>query len=136
MTIGVGGSSAEAELAALADMTGGMAPISVDEIKGRLARAQNLMQTVEIDVLYIHAGTNLLYFAGVDWHPSERLVGAILPAQGGLQYILPAFEAGRIYWWPPSQGIVTMYLLWAFSSSALIFVYFLGSFLKSEKPEA
>lgn len=38
--------------------------------------------------------------------------------------------------WQPSQGIVTMYLLWAFSSSALIFVYFLGSFLKSEhEPE-
>ena len=37
--------------------------------------------------------------------------------------------------WPPSQGIVTMYLLWAFSSSALIFVYFLSSFLKSELPE-
>ena len=93
MTIGVGGSSAEAELAALADMTGDVAPIALDEIKARLARAQNLMQTVEIDVLYIHAGTNLLYFTGVDWHPSERLVGAILPAQGGLQYILPAFEA-------------------------------------------
>lgn len=38
--------------------------------------------------------------------------------------------------WPPSQGIVTGYLLWAFSSSALIFVYFLSSFLKSELPEA
>jgi len=35
--------------------------------------------------------------------------------------------------WPPSQGIVTMYLLWAFSSSAIIFVYFLGIFLRSEE---
>lgn len=35
--------------------------------------------------------------------------------------------------WEPSKGIVTMYLLWTFSSSALIFVYFLGTFLKSEE---
>ena len=62
MTIGVGGSSAEAELARLEDMTGDVAPIGTDEIKGRLARAQNLMQTAEIDVLYIHAGTNLLRY--------------------------------------------------------------------------
>ncbi len=93
MTIGVGGSTAEAELARLEDMTGDLAPISVDEIKGRLARAQKLMQGAGIDVLYIHAGTNLLYFTGIDWHPSERMVGAILAAEGGLQYILPAFEA-------------------------------------------
>lgn len=93
MTIGVGGSTAEAELARLEDMTGDVAPIGIDEIKGRLAKAQSLMRAAEIDVLYLHAGTNLLYFAGVDWHPSERLVGAILPAEGELQYILPAFEA-------------------------------------------
>lgn len=93
MTIGVGGSSAEAELAALVDMTGDMAPISVDEIRGRLAKARDLMQTAGIDLLYIHAGTNLLYFTGVDWHPSERLVCALLPAEGELCYVLPAFEA-------------------------------------------
>ena len=38
--------------------------------------------------------------------------------------------------WQPSKGIVTMYLLWAFSSSAIIFVYFLGSFLKAREPES
>lgn len=38
--------------------------------------------------------------------------------------------------WQPSKGIVTMYLLWAFSSSAIIFVYFLGSFLKAQEPES
>jgi Xaa-Pro dipeptidase len=93
MTIGVGGSTAEAELAALADMTGDVAPITLDEIKARLARAQDLMRAIGIDLLYIHAGTNLLYFTGVDWHPSERLVCALLPAEGELCYVLPAFEA-------------------------------------------
>lgn len=37
--------------------------------------------------------------------------------------------------WEPSKGIVTMYLLWTFSSTALIFVYFLSSFLKAEVQE-
>ena len=93
MTIGVGGSSAEAELAGLTDMASDVAPISLDEIKARLSKAQGLMRAADIDVLYIHAGTNLLYFAGVDWYPSERLVCALLPADGELCYVLPAFEA-------------------------------------------
>ena len=93
MTIGVGGSTAAAELARLGDMTGDLAPITVEEIKQRLARARDLMRAAGIDVLYIHAGTNLLYFAGLDWHPSERLVCALLPVEGELCYVLPAFEA-------------------------------------------
>ena len=54
MTIGVGGSSAEAELAGLTDMASDVAPISLDEIKARLSKAQGLMRAADIDVLYIH----------------------------------------------------------------------------------
>lgn len=37
--------------------------------------------------------------------------------------------------WQPSLAAVTAYLLWAFCSSAVIFVYFLASFLKGEVPD-
>ncbi len=37
--------------------------------------------------------------------------------------------------WQPSKGIVAGYLLWGLSSTALIFVYFLSSFLKAEVQE-
>lgn len=36
------------------------------------------------------------YFTGVRWSPSERMVGAILPADGALEYLAPAFEEGSI----------------------------------------
>ncbi|MBV6259096.1 metallopeptidase MdpA, partial [Pseudomonas aeruginosa] len=45
---------------------------------------------------YLHAGSNLRYFSGVQWHPSERLVGALLPAEGALEYLAPAFEEGTV----------------------------------------
>ena len=35
--------------------------------------------------------------------------------------------------WQPSLAVITAYLFWAFCSSAVIFVYFLSSFLKGEK---
>lgn len=47
------------------------------------------MQQNGIDAIYLNAGTNLTYFTGMRWYASERLVGAILPAQGDVQYIAP-----------------------------------------------
>jgi len=37
--------------------------------------------------------------------------------------------------WQPSLAAVNAYLLWAFCSSAVIFVYFLTSFPKGEVPD-
>lgn len=92
MTIGVGGSSCEQELAKLADMTQGIAPISALEFNQRIAKAQRLMKEQGIGAIYVNAGTNLYYFTGTRWYASERMVGAIIPAEGELEYIAPAFE--------------------------------------------
>ncbi|WP_416308578.1 M24 family metallopeptidase [Neptunicella sp. SCSIO 80796] len=92
MTIGVGGSTAEIELAKLTDMTMGIQPISVDEIRLRQGKACRLMREQHIDALYLNAGTNLTYFTGLKWYASERLVGAVLTANGELHYIAPDFE--------------------------------------------
>ena len=94
MTLGVGISTAEIELSRLSDMTQGVNPIGKSEHASRVAQAQALMQRYGIDALYINAGTSLLYFTGTSWHATERLVGAIIPAHGDLQYIVPAFEKG------------------------------------------
>lgn len=96
MTIGVGGSSAEQELAALNNMTADVTPVDLAEFEARLARAQQLMQAEGIDAIYLNAGTNLYYFTGTRWGASERLVGAIVPAQGPLCYIAPHFELGTL----------------------------------------
>jgi Xaa-Pro dipeptidase len=92
MSIGIGGKTAEEALATLSDMTAGAIPIGKDEHLARIARAQAFMQQQGIAAIYINAGANLLYFTGTKWHPSERMVGAILPASGPVEYIAPAFE--------------------------------------------
>lgn len=96
MTIGVGGSSAAQALATLQDMTAGTAPIALDEYRQRIARAQQRMREQGMDALYLHAGSSLKYFTGLQWYPSERMVGALLPASGELQYIAPWFELGTV----------------------------------------
>jgi len=96
MTIGVGGSNAAAELAKLNNVCTDIKEIGIDEFHARITQAQSLMKQQHIDAIYLNAGTNLFYFSGTKWHASERMVGAILPANGELIYIAPFFEQGTI----------------------------------------
>jgi|GEM_PF-5445320 len=96
MTSGVGGSDAQTQLAQLTDMTRGVQPILLSEYQQRIERASTKMQELGWDAMYIHAGTNLSYFTGTHWHPTERLVGALLTVGGQLQYIAPHFEIGTL----------------------------------------
>ncbi|MEJ7805200.1 MAG: Xaa-Pro peptidase family protein [Telluria sp.] len=92
----IGGKTFDQALAGLADMTGGMAAIGKEEHAQRIARAQAYMQARGISAVYLNAGTNMTYFTGTKWYASERMVGAILPATGALEYIAPAFEESTI----------------------------------------
>ncbi len=96
MTVGVGGKTTEQALAGLSNRVAGMSPIGLDEYHVRIAKAQGLMRDQGIAAIYLNAGSNLRYFTGVKWSPSERMVGAVLPANGQLAYIAPAFEEGTI----------------------------------------
>lgn len=99
MTRGVGGSTASEALAELARQFQGQAPVTpigLDEYRQRVAAAQALLRQQGLAALYAHAGTNMRYFSGTVWHPSERLVGLIIPAEGEPQYIAPAFEEGTL----------------------------------------
>ncbi len=71
-------------------------PISLDEIKGRIHKAQQLMQAQEIGALLLDAGTSLKYFTGLSWWPSERPMVAVIPATGEISYICPGFEEARL----------------------------------------
>lgn len=96
MTIGVGGSSAKVELEKLIDMTSQVKAISEAEFKQRITKAQTLMAKHNIAATYIDAGTNLYYFTGTRWYASERMVGAIIPQKGEIQYITPFFEVNTL----------------------------------------
>lgn len=96
MTHGVGGSSPQEELTGLADMAAGVEDISLQEFGRRLARARELMDAEDLQCIYVNAGTNLYYFTGTSWHPSERMLGALLPRDGEITYIAPAFERNTL----------------------------------------
>jgi Xaa-Pro dipeptidase len=93
---GIGTHTKEQALASLSNMTDDLTPIQPQEHLERIKKAQVYMQQNGIDAIYLNAGTNLTYFTGMRWYASERLVGAILPAQGDVQYIAPFFEIGSL----------------------------------------
>jgi Xaa-Pro dipeptidase len=95
-TIGIGTQTPQQALATLSDMTSTLIPIQAEEHLARIAKAQAYMQANNIDAIYLNAGTNLTYFTGMKWYASERMVGAILPAMGKVQYIAPYFEIGTL----------------------------------------
>ncbi len=71
-------------------------PISVDERKHRIAKAQHLMRQAGIGALLLEAGSALVYFTGVRWWRSERFTGAIIPATGEIAVVTPYFEEPSI----------------------------------------
>jgi len=92
MTIGVGGSTTEAELEGISSTTGDIQLITTSELSNRIEAAQTRMRENNIGAVFVNAGSNLKYFTGIDWHPSERLFGALLPQQGAPIYVVPGFE--------------------------------------------
>jgi Xaa-Pro dipeptidase len=96
MTRGVGGSSAQEELRALAPWSDPAPAISREERQARIEQARRLMREARADALLIGAGASLNYFAGVGWGASERLVAMLLPRAGEPILIAPAFEEGSL----------------------------------------
>ena len=96
MTSGIGGSTAQAELAAIEPWRH-PAPrdlLTPPSGPSGMARAQALMAEIGADALIIGAGPSLRYFTGVGWNATERLVAMILPREGEPAHDLPAFRAG------------------------------------------
>ncbi|HVM89774.1 MAG TPA: Xaa-Pro peptidase family protein [Puia sp.] len=77
-------------------ITNDVVPISVEERRSRIEKAQKLMAGNNIHALLLDSGTSLVYFTGIQWWPSERTMVAIIPAKGEVKYVSPAFEADRL----------------------------------------
>ena len=104
MTVGVGTCDRQSAMDSLSDMTGNVQPISDDEFQQRLEKLQEQLREAGVTAVYLHAGTNLYYFTGLRWSPSERMVAAIVPAEGEICYVAPKFELDtlRDYWKMPA----------------------------------
>ncbi|WP_421922058.1 M24 family metallopeptidase [Maricaulis maris] len=96
MTKGVGGSDAATELAQLKDRLSHCHPIPENSLHQRLDRLRSRMREAGLDAIWLNAGTNLNYYTGLRWPATERLVGALVTASGGLTYLGPAFETGTL----------------------------------------
>lgn len=73
----------------------GATPITDDERRARIEKAQRLMKENRIDAIYLEGGSSLFYYTGVRWGNSERMFAAVIPAQGELAWITPKFEEAR-----------------------------------------
>ncbi|MEM1143937.1 MAG: M24 family metallopeptidase [Pseudomonadota bacterium] len=71
-------------------------PISAEERRGRIAKAQELMARQGLAGILLEPGASMLYFAGLSWWRSERLVAVIIPAKGDMAIVAPAFEEPSI----------------------------------------
>jgi Xaa-Pro dipeptidase len=92
VTIGVGGSTFEAEFARMTPMLDGIEAIPIAELQGRIAKAQRLLREYGMQALYLDTSTSLNYFTGVSLKLTERLHGAVIPVEGEVAYLSPAFE--------------------------------------------
>jgi Xaa-Pro dipeptidase len=79
----------------LRKMTAGIVPISDDERKARIAKAQRLMAEQKIDAIYLEPGSSMFYFTGMRWSTSERMFAVVIPQRGELAWVCPKFEEER-----------------------------------------
>ncbi len=82
---------------ALQPVTSKIVPITDDERRARLAKAQRLMAENKMDAVFMDGGTTINYFTGMRFGNSERLMGMVLPKSGDPVYITPAFEEARAH---------------------------------------
>jgi Xaa-Pro dipeptidase len=82
-------------IAALKPMTAGIVPITDDERRARIAKAQKLMAEQKLDAIFMEGTTSMFYFANMRWGQSERTFGLVIPAVGDVAYVCPKFEEDR-----------------------------------------
>ena len=75
-----------------ASLTKDAKPIAAEEHAARIAKLQTLLRQRKAAALLVEAGPSLEYFTGIRWHRSERTTAAVIPADGGVVAVTPAFE--------------------------------------------
>src|SRR5919205_1724461 len=76
-------------------MTDKVVPITLEERRARIEKAQRLMREQHIDAIYVEPGTSMFYYTGMRWGTSERMFAAVIPARGEIAWVCPKFEEER-----------------------------------------
>ncbi len=67
-------------------------PITVEERRKRVAKAQELIKAQGLSGLLLEPGSSMMYFTGIRWRRSERLTAVVIPAEGDIAVVTPYFE--------------------------------------------
>jgi Xaa-Pro dipeptidase len=79
----------------LKPMTPAPVPISDAERLARIEKARRLMRENGMAAMFLESGSSMFYYTGVQWGLSERTFGVVIPVNGDLAYVSPAFEEER-----------------------------------------
>src|SRR5829696_9547110 len=76
-------------------MTDNVVPITMEERKSRIDKAQRLMREQHVDAIYLEPGSSMFYYTGMRWGTSERMFASVIPARGEIAWVCPEFEEER-----------------------------------------
>ena len=82
--------------ATLSDITTSSRPITVNERKARIKKAQSLMTKSNVAAMILEPGAAMDYFTGIQWWRSERLTAVVIPREGDIAVLCPFFEEPSI----------------------------------------
>jgi len=85
-----------AKFSHLKPMLDEITPIGIDERLARIEKARKLMYENGMQGIYLESGTSMFYYLGVKWGNSERMLAAVIPREGEIVFICPAFEQERL----------------------------------------
>ncbi|MFB7881065.1 M24 family metallopeptidase [Brevundimonas diminuta] len=72
------------------------APINAVERRARIQVLAARLKAEGTAALLLGPTASLRYYTGLDWHPSERLTGALIHADGRVEYVCPRFELDKV----------------------------------------
>jgi Xaa-Pro dipeptidase len=94
--IGMTGAALPHAAGAAEEVIAEAAPITAGERAARRLKVRRLMKEAGIDALLVEPGSTMLYFTGVNWWRSERVTAVVIPADGEMFWISPAFEEPKL----------------------------------------
>ncbi len=83
-------------IAALTNRKSEAVPITNGERGERVQRAQQLLRQQRMGALLLAGGTSLVYFTGLRWGNSERMMAYVIPDRGAAFIVCPFFEEDRV----------------------------------------
>ncbi len=78
----------------LRPMLDGIVPITDDERRARIDKAQQLMHENKLDAIVLETGSSMFYFTGTRGGANNRVFTAVIPAKGEIVWVVPASNDG------------------------------------------